>query len=47
MENAWDGFDNRDCEEFKTALEEMEWLAHEGGVRGALEKNKLDKDVAE
>ncbi|KAJ5711739.1 hypothetical protein N7488_005895 [Penicillium malachiteum] len=42
MENAWACFDSRECEEFKAALEYMEWLAHEGGVRGALEKNQLD-----
>ncbi|KAJ6004740.1 hypothetical protein N7540_012539 [Penicillium herquei] len=45
MENAWDCFDNRECEEFKAALEYMEWLAHEGGVRGALEKNQLDAHI--
>lgn len=42
MEKAWECFDDRECEEFKAALEDMEWLAHEGGVRGALEKNNLD-----
>ncbi|KAJ5093382.1 hypothetical protein N7456_009243 [Penicillium angulare] len=42
MEAAWNGLDNRECEEFKTALEHMEWLAHEGGVRGALRKDNLD-----
>ncbi|KAJ5730536.1 uncharacterized protein N7483_005044 [Penicillium malachiteum] len=42
MENAWDFFDNRECEEFKAALEYMERLAHGGGVQGALEKNRLD-----
>ncbi|KAJ5267085.1 amidase [Penicillium angulare] len=42
MEVAWNGFDNRECDEFKAALEHMGWLAHKGGVRGALRKDNLD-----
>lgn len=43
MEGTWvDGLDNRDNEQFKQALQFMEYLAHEGGVRGALQKDGLD-----
>lgn len=42
MEAAWNSFDNRECEEFKAALESVECLAHERGVRGALQKDNLD-----
>lgn len=42
MEDAWDSLDDRESKEFKAALKYMEWLAHEGGVRGALEKDNLD-----
>lgn len=42
MDVAWNGFDNRECDEFKAATEHVGWLAHKGGVRGALRKDKLD-----
>lgn len=42
MENAWNSLDNRECEEYKAALESVERLAHEGGVRGALQRDNLD-----
>ncbi|OIW34213.1 amidase signature enzyme [Coniochaeta ligniaria NRRL 30616] len=42
LENAWASLDDRDSVEFKAALEFMQWLADEGGVRGALERHNLD-----
>lgn len=42
MENAWSALDDRDNAEFKAALTFTNWLAHDGGVKGALEKDDLD-----
>lgn len=41
FEDAWGSLEDRESDEFKAALKFMDWLAHEGGVRGALDRNDL------
>jgi amidase len=42
LQKAAMAMDDQNCQEFKDALAYMEYLANEGGVTGALQRNGLD-----